>query len=242
MLYFGSMSLVAVTWFHPELQHNPTMEQGPSLGHEVQKLSWTVERARARLKSEECLGAGFKIFICSLVLLEVPWTIIGVIAIAKLKRLARSRSSPEWPPDKIKRIAKYGLKLKPSLTTDINSHNNKESQRARAWVAECKLACWLLEQNFKGISVPASLAVDKYNSFWGMGPHGPMLTIHLKKFTTPKGWKSWMAAFRKTWDFDFASCPRGPTLSSENIRAKALHGNTPNTQHTTSLTHIFEHQ
>ena len=185
------------------------------------RLRWRTNKAAQRDQKEECLGAGFKMFICTLVFLEVPWTIIGAIAVAKLKTLKRSRSSPDWPTEKIRRLAREGLKLRPNLPSTIDEPHNEIVQRARKWVAECKLACWCLEQNLKGISVPASLAIDHYLSLWGQAPHTERVSKHLNQFVEPSKWKKWMQHFKQTWDFRSASCSRGPLLTPEQTTAKA---------------------
>ena len=116
------------------------------------RLQWANERARNRDRQPEVLGAAFKIMICILVLLEVPWTMIGTIALAYTRRKAKSRSSPEWPADKIKRIARQGLALMSNLPDIIDDFNNPRIHMARKWLAECKLAMWCLQQNLKGHS------------------------------------------------------------------------------------------
>ena len=161
--------------------------------------------------------------ICTLVLLEVPWTMIGAIAIAYLKRLRKSKSSSDWPSDKIQRIARDGLKLMPNLPDIIDDSNNAIIQRARKWLAECKLAVWCLHQNLKGIAVPTSLAIDHYVSLWGMGPHVERVRQHLNQFNHPQRRQNWMQGFKRLWDFDLAICGRGGSLSAAETATKARH-------------------
>ena len=220
-VWLKSFGLAQPTRPHLESQKTGMDDEGHH-HQSIQQNLWKVEKAFNRLRQEECLGDGFKILMCCLVLLEVPWTIIAAIAVAKLRRCNRSRSSPEWPPEKTQRLAKDGLKLRPSLTTEIDNPSNEVFHSARTWVAECKLAIWVLQQNRKGISVPASLAVDQYLTSWGIGPHAPKVATHLTKFTKQKAWKKWLAMFRQTWGFTFASCPRGPTLAPEAIANKVI--------------------
>ena len=76
------------------------------------------------------------------------------------------------------------------MPSTIDEPHNEIVQRARKWVAECKLACWCLEQNLKGISVPASLAIDHYLSLWGQAPHTERVSKHLNQFVEPSKWKN----------------------------------------------------
>ena len=161
------------------------------------RLQWANERARNRDRQPEVLGAAFKIMICILVLLEVPWTMIGTIALAYTRRKTKSRSSPEWPADKIKRIARQGLALMSNLPDIIDDFNNPRIHMARKWLAECKLAMWCLHQNLKGIAVPTALAIDQYMSVWGMGPHVEKVRLHLNQFSHQKRRANWMQHFKK---------------------------------------------
>ena len=183
---------------------------------------------KTRDQRDEYLGAAFKIMICTFALLEVPWTMIGAIAVAYLKRLSNSKSSPDWPSDKIKRIAREGLALMPNLPNFIDDSNNPGTQRARKWLAECKLALWCVQNNLKGIAVPTALAIDHYVSLWGMGPHVEGVRRHLNQFSHSQRRQNWMQRFKRVWDFDLAMCGRACSLAAAETATKARHIVNPN--------------
>ena len=193
------------------------------LGVTGTRLLWANRRARHRDLQEEVLGGAFKIMICILVLLEVPWTMIGAIALGYTKLKTKSRSSPDWPSEKIKRIARQGLALMPNLPHIIDDFNHPQIHMARKWLAECKLAMWCLHQNQKGIAVPTTLAIDNYMSFWGMGPHIEKVRLHLNQFNQKKRRANWMQHFKKVWDFDLSICGRACSLAAAEIATKAPH-------------------
>ena len=117
----------------------------------------------------------------------------------KIENIKAKSIQPRLAYGKIRRLAREGLKLRPNLPSTIDEPHNEIVQRARKWVAECKLACWCLEQNLKGISVPASLAIDHYLSLWGQAPHTERVSKHLNQFVEPSKWKKWMQHFKKHW-------------------------------------------
>ena len=51
-------------------------------------------------QQKEYLSKGLKILICSLVLLETPWDIIGAIAACKLGRDLKTHSANPWTAEK----------------------------------------------------------------------------------------------------------------------------------------------
>ena len=180
----------------------------------------THKKARQRDRQKELVGASFKIMICILVLMEVPWTMIGAIALAYMKRLAKSRSKPDWPSDKIKRLAREGLALMPTVVNIIDDSSHRRIQNARKWLAECKLAMWCLQHNQKGIAVPTSIAINHYVSLWGMGPHVEKVSRHLNQFSHFRRRSNWMQRFKRVWDFDLAICGRASSLSADEIANK----------------------
>ena len=207
---------LAITNLHRAL---PVMEKDTELAEECSRELKAVSQAEYRLKKSECLGVGFEIFMATLVLLEVPWSLIGVIAVVKLSQY-KKRYIGAWTPEKIQAVAKLGVKAMPALIEDMCYSENMLRHRAETWILESKLALWMMEQNQKGISVPASLAVETYVSSWGMGPHLPRKANRLAKFWKPGKWTTWMARFRSRWGFEFAPCPRGPAISRDDLVKK----------------------
>ena len=183
-----------------------------------------MKKASQRDKKKEHLTSGFKKLICILVLLETTWDVIGMIATCKMGSLTSTRIDTAWTPEKIKQIAEEGLKLKPSLANDALSDDDVDVLKAKKYVAECKVAMWIVNQNLKGITLPASAVVEYYSALWGMAPHKQALTTHLGRLTRRQGCKNWLVGFRTRWNLSIGSLPHRPALEPHEIKKKAPKG------------------
>jgi hypothetical protein len=165
---------------------------------------------------------GVDILVCSLILMEQPWTIIALIVAVVLKKRYRRAKHKLWTPDELRTSARRGLKANPTLATKIFDDEALHTLKAKAWLAEFELACWLVSQNYNGVAPPSALTVERYVSSWGMGPHRKRLSQHLSKFTNPKRWKVWAHYFRKRWGFKLAVLARGPLMSPSDLEKKVF--------------------
>ena len=213
----NTTSGIALLFLYP-----PSMDEQPNaLYEDLQKQNAALKKAAQREKKKEHLTAGFKKLICILVLLETTWDVIGMIATCKMGSLTGTRIDTAWTPEKIQEIAREGLKLKPSLANDALSDDDVEVLRAKKYVAECKVARWIVDQNLKGITLPASAVMEYYSTTWGMAPHKPKLTTHLAGLAKKQGGKDWLVAFRRRWNVGIGSLPHRPALEPHEIKNKA---------------------
>ena len=186
---------------------------------------WALEKTMQRIQQKEYLSKGLKILICSLVLLETPWDIIGAIAACKLGRDLKTHSANPWTAEKIKQVAKEGLALQPDLVNDPLNDELVLVFAAKKWVAECKMTLWILEQNVKGVTMPASMVVQKYVSLWGNGPQKPRVDTHLAMLTNKHSRRNWLQRMRWKWNLQIGKLPHRASLSPEETSNKAINDN-----------------
>ena len=197
-------------------------EEADMLHHTLKQQEAALKKAAQRGTKKEHLTAGLKKLICILVLLETSWDAIGAIATCKMALLQGTRSQEPWTPDKIQQVAREGLLLKPSLVEGPLDEEDHEILKAKKWVAELQSTMWIMNQNLKGITLPASAVVKQYMSQWGMGPHKPALTTHLRSVLKQQGQKDWLMQFKRKWHLEVAALPHRPGLQPHQIKDKAL--------------------
>lgn len=199
------------------------MEGNDDLGEEAaQRECAALKKAMQRKQTKEYLSNGLKILICSLVLLETPWDIIGAIAACKMGRTFNNHSANPWTAEKIQQVAKEGLALQPDLVNDPLNDEIWLVFVARKWVAECKLTLWILEQNMKGVTMPASMVVQKYMSLWGNGPQKPRVDTHLAMLGNKHSRRNWLQRMRWKWNLHIGKLLHRAGLSPEETSNKAM--------------------
>ena len=160
-----------------------------------------------------------KKLLCIWVLKLVPWKKIRLMLLAHDSR--KKRRSFIWEQEALQQMAIKTIAAQPNLVQQAENINHLLTIRARKWMYECEVALWIAENNKKGIVLPPSFVIDKYTSFWGMGPHIEIIDKHLTKFRKWRGWKKWMCSFRATWKFQYTVCPTIADLTEDQIRTKA---------------------
>lgn len=164
--------------------------------------------------------------VATMVLMKAPWSYIAVVAKVCSGTWKQRQLEDEWTADRIKHITQETITVAPALLTQAYDANNPTTHRATTWLAELQLSLWILEQNTKGIAVPAQGVIDHYLASWGMGPHQFKLTTHLHRFTKEGSRRQWTHAFRKRWGFHYAACRHGAPLLLCEIEKKRPSGRT----------------
>ena len=196
------------------------------LEHHLRKKHAALKKACQRKEQQEHLPPSLKIMVCILVLLETPWELIAAVATCKVSLLPEARSDSPWTTEKIKQVAQDGLLLKPSLVEGPLNDELHEVFSAKKMLAECKLAFWIMEQNVKGITMPASTVIEHYIQSWGIADHKPSLTAHLHALGKKQRRKNWLQTFKKKWNLEVGALPHRPDLLPHQITNKVTSNTT----------------
>ena len=108
----------------------------------------------------------------------------------------------QWAADQLQHVANSAELKQPLLKAIPGKGDHPLTVRARGLLIQYELVLWIAKMNTRMLVVPPSQVYARYVLLWGMGPHGPRTTKHLRKFgeaakTIDR--RKWLRRLKQTW-------------------------------------------